>query len=126
MHTLAQVSTDLGTIGGEGLGPFGKTTFTGVSALAAITRAVSSIIGFLTIAASIWFLFQILIAGISWITSGGDKNGLESARNRLTHSFIGLIIVVAGWAILALVGQFLGYDILITNPANFVNLLQIK
>lgn len=117
------VGTSLGTIGGGGLGPFGNigsTITSGGAALAAVTGAISKIIGFLTIAAGVWFLFQITVAGIAWMTSGGDKTKLTEARDRIMNAMIGLIIVVAGWAILALAGQFLGYDIIISNPAQLI------
>lgn len=114
-NLLAQQPIQLNPIGGSGLGPFGNRSFgSGADALTAIIKAVSAIIGFLTLAAFIWFMFQLVIGGIQWVTSGGDKNSLESARNRLTHAFVGLIIVVAGVSILAIIGQFLGVNWL--NP----------
>lgn len=124
MRLLAQSSTSLGTIRGPGLGPFGTTAFTGQTALEAVTRTISSIIGIMTVAASIWFIFQFLVGGIAWITAGGDKTKLNEARDRITHAFIGLIIVVAGWAILALAGQFFGFNILI-DPAAVINQLSL-
>lgn len=100
---------ELGPIGGDNLGIFG-----GVDAvtdpLASIADIVSAVIGVMTIAAAVWTLFQIIIGGISWITAGGDKSKLQTARDKITNALIGLIIVVAGWAILALAGQFLGWD----------------
>ena len=56
----------------------------------------------ITIAAIVAFVFLIW-GGIQWITSGGDKTGLENARNRITNAIIGLVIVVAAWAIFQLV-----------------------
>lgn len=113
--------------GGEGLGPFAKMSFGSAGdGLKAVTSAVSSIIGIMTIAAAIWFIFQFLTGGFFWITSGGDKQKLHEARERITNAFIGLIIVIAGWAVLALAGQFFGYDILITKPENVIKQLQIK
>jgi len=91
----------------------------------AIVTAISSIIGFLTLVAVIWFMFQLMISGISWITAGGDKAKLTEARDRLTNAFIGLIIVVAGWALLSLVGIFFGWTD-ITNPANILSKIQFK
>lgn len=110
---------ELGQIGGsQGFGPFGNISGSG---LVEVTQVVSKVVGFMTVAAGVWFLFQLIIGGISWVTSGGDKNNIENAKNRLTHAFIGLIIVVAGWGILALAGTFLGYDILITRPDTILN-----
>ncbi|MFZ5845725.1 MAG: hypothetical protein ACOY0S_04705 [Patescibacteria group bacterium] len=123
---LAQNPTELGKIGGEGLGPFAKADFTPTGSLQAITRAISSVIGIMTIAAAIWFIFQFTIGGFSWITAGGDKGKLEEAQRRLNNAFIGLVVVVAGWAILALAGQFFGYDIIISDPGRLIEQLRFQ
>lgn len=111
--------TSLGTIGdgstGE-LGPFaGKTLST---PLATLLDYVSSIIGVMTIFASVWFLFQILYAGYEWISAGGDTKKIASSRDRITHAFIGLVIVVGSWSLLAVAGQFFGYNTLV-DPTSF-------
>lgn len=129
MNVFAK-EVDLGTIGGEGLGPFGAIAGQLASdrylGLKKITAAVSSVIGIMTVAAAIWFIFQFLTGGFFWITSGGDKTKLHEARERITNAFIGLLIVVAGWSILALAGQFFGYDIVISRPEELINQLFIK
>jgi hypothetical protein len=116
------------TIGGPGLGPVGAKagSLTGSGALDAIASVVSSVIGFMTIAAGIWFIFQFLIGGYTWLSSMGDKHRLEEARNRIVNALIGLVIVVGGWGILALVGQFFGIDFLINNSGTIMNNLIIK
>lgn len=128
MKLLAQiVATDLGKIEGAGLGPFGqKVQTTGLEVGKNFTTAISSIIGFLTISGTVWFMFQLLIGGISWVSSGGDKAKIESSRDRITHAFIGLTIVVASWGIIALIGQFLGFDLLIPDPGKLMDSLKIK
>lgn len=118
MKLIADAS--LGTIGGSGLGPFGESAGDG---LTGITKIVSSVIGIMTIAAGIWFLFQFIIGGFNWISAGGDKAKLQSARDRLTNSFIGIIVVAAGWAILALAGTFLGVDFTVSSPATLLQQL---
>ncbi len=112
---------------GKGLGPFAGLSGPEL-ALQAITKVVSSIIGVMTVAAGIWFLFNFIIGGVQWISSGGDKHGLEQAQQRITNAFIGLIIVVAGWAILALVSQFLGIDFLLSTGSmgTFISNLKLQ
>lgn len=73
-----------------------------------ISAAVGSL---LIIAALLAFIFLIL-GGIQWITSGGDKSGMEAARNKITHAIVGLIIVGAAWAIMILVQNFLGISVI--------------
>ena len=126
-HVLAAepIKTPLGNISGEGLGPMGNignnTSLSGVTALTSITNIISSIIGIMTVIAGIWFIFMFLIGGYTWMTSMGDKHKLQEARDRIVNALIGLVIVVAGWGVLALVGQFFGWDILITNPTTIIN-----
>lgn len=65
----------------------------------------------LIIAALIAFAYLIL-GGIRWITSGGDKEGTAKAQNTITAALIGLLIVFAAWAIIRLVETFFGISIL--------------
>lgn len=116
-----------GRIGeGEGLGPFANISLENGQGLVALTKGISALIGLMTVLAGIWFMFQFLIGGFYWITSGGEKSKLESARDRITNAFIGLVVVVAGWSILALAGQFLGLDTTISDPVNIMNLITPK
>lgn len=121
---------DLGTIGGgKGLGPFGEIAgqLAGDKYLGLIkvTQAVSSVIGVMTVAAAIWFILIFLTGGFYWMTSSGDKTKLHEARERINNALIGLIIVVASWSILALAGQFFGYDIVISHPRTIIDQLFI-
>ncbi len=113
----ANTKTSLGTIGeGGGLGPFGGIKFSsGADAMTKLTSIVSAVIGFLTIVAAIWFFIQVVLGGISWITAAGDKAKLTTARDKISNAFIGLVVVVAGWGIVALAGQFFGWDSIL-NP----------
>lgn len=116
----------LGPIRGAGLGPFGQNPAgSGAQALTQVTHTISSVIGFMTIAAGIWFMFELLFSGYEWISSGGDAKKLEKAQTRMQQGFMGLLIVVGAWALLAVTGQFLGYDILVTNPGSIMQQIQI-
>lgn len=81
-----------------------------------LNKGLGNIIGFMTIIAALWFMFQFIIGGYQWIASGGDKNNLEQARDKIINSIIGLIIVVVAWIIVGLIGKLLGLDIL--NPGS--------
>lgn len=125
----AQTPNPLGTIGGPGLGPFAQRPYglsDGVRALTDIAGIVSSVVGIMTIAAGIWFLIQVLVGGFNWMTSGGDKAKLEAARHRITDAFVGLIVVVAGWAILAIAAMFFNVDFLLTRPGETIQQLDAR
>jgi len=61
--------------------------------------------------AALFFFFQVVIGGISWIGAGGDPKALDSARSRITNAVIGLVIVVAAFAITVIVLSALGINI---------------
>lgn len=113
---------ELGDLFGEGLGPYSE----GIEGSGAveIIDVVSTVVGVMTISAVIWFLFQLLIGGLNWISAAGDKGKLENAQHRITNGIIGLIIVIAGWSILALVARFLGWDDIL-DPAPIIDMMTI-
>ncbi len=77
-----------------------------------VGQLVSAAVGTLLIIAALLAFFYLIMGGIQWITSGGDKAGMEAARNKITHAIVGLIIVGAAWAIMLLVQNFLGVSII--------------
>jgi hypothetical protein len=76
-----------------------------------IPSIVSGLIRMTLVVAAIVFFFILVIGGIKWIASGGDKAQTEGARNQITAALVGLVIVFAAWAILALIKTFFGVDI---------------
>ncbi len=105
-HFLAQISNPvLPTNLGGGANPSAKTGGTALGSL------ISSLIGALFIAAFFLAFMELLLGGVSWITAGGDKQKLELARDKITNSLVGLVIVGASYAIMSLVARFFGMDL---------------
>lgn len=77
-----------------------------------IGKLISALVGTVLIIAALLAFLYLILGGIKWITSGGDKAGMEEARNKITHAIVGLIIVGAAWAIMSLVQNFLGVQII--------------
>ncbi len=77
-----------------------------------IGQLISAVVGTLLIVAALLAFLYLILGGIKWITSGGDKAGMEEARNKITHAIVGLIIVGAAWAIMTLIQNFLGVTII--------------
>ena len=77
-----------------------------------IGTLISALVGVLLILAALMAFFFLILGGIQWITSGGDKAGMEAARNKITHAVVGLIIVGAAWAVMILLQNFLGVTII--------------
>ncbi len=58
--------------------------------------------------AGIAFAVMIVIGGFKLIFAGGEKQGLQSAKNTLTYAFIGLVLIILSWLILLLIQEFTG------------------
>ena len=76
-----------------------------------IPDIISGLIRLTLVAAAIIFFFILVIGGIRWIASGGDKGQTEAARSQITAALVGLVIVFAAWAIVSLIRTFFGVDI---------------
>jgi len=57
------------------------------------------------------FIFMFLFGALQWITSGGDKEGLKRAQNRITHALFGLVVLFSLYAILYLLGAMFGLNL---------------
>ncbi len=72
---------------------------------------LSGMVKFIVVVAAIIFFFVLVIGGIQWIVSGGDKTGAETARKRITAALVGLAIVFVAFAIGMLIKALFGFDI---------------
>jgi len=77
-----------------------------------IGALISAVVGTLLIVSALITFVYLILGGIQWITSGGDKTAMEAARNKITHAIVGLVIVASAWAIMALVQNFLGISVI--------------
>ncbi len=84
--------------GGDLAGGLCKLTVGGV-----ISTGIQAVLGIALILA---FIF-LVIGGIKWILSGGDKAGTEAAKGTITAALIGLVVVFLAWAFLNLAQNFL-------------------
>ena len=91
--------------------------FSGLNSIT-IENLISALIIIVLVIAALVFLFMLIIGGIRYITSGGDKGQTEAARSQITAALIGLVIVFAAWAIINLISAFFGIDILTLNIPN--------
>lgn len=80
----------------------------GINAQSVLSFVINAI---LIIAGLIAFLF-LLWGGVQWILAGGDKEGTEKARKRITNALIGLAIVFSAYALAYLVNTIFGVNIL--------------
>ncbi|MDA1080000.1 MAG: hypothetical protein O2840_04920 [bacterium] len=83
-------------------------------ALTSLELLISHAFGVLTVFGGLFFVVTFLIAGINWITAGGDTGKIEKARISMIQGVIGLVVLVAAYAVIGVVGSIVGLDLL--NP----------
>lgn len=115
-------SQPLGRIGqGEGFGPFAAFgSFAKATEL--LEKILSKTVGFLTIVGGLYFIFQFIIGSYGWMTAGGNKESLKQAQDRISHAVVGLLILVAAYALISVIGSILGLEIL--NPAKILETIK--
>lgn len=76
------------------------------------TKTVGSLMQAAMIIASLMLLLNLVWGAIEWISSGGDSSKIEKARNKITQSVIGIIVLASSVAIFMLIQKMLGLDVL--------------
>ena len=86
--TTGQAQNQLATVkGSSGLG--------GGDLPAIIGTIINVVLGFMGIV----LLFYIILAGMEWMSAGGEKGGVETAKARIKNAVTGLVIIVSAYAI---------------------------
>jgi len=80
----------------------------GATLAALITTIWRTLITLGGLAVLVFFIW----GGLSWLTAGGDKANIESARNKITNALIGMTILFASIAIVNFLGPAIGFDLL--------------
>lgn len=69
----------------------------------------SNLIVLIYAVAIIVLIFMILWGAFEWITSEGEKEKIEAARNKIIHAIIGIVLFAVAFAIIQVLGQFTGF-----------------
>src|SRR3989344_3184316 len=78
---------------------------------------LSNVLRFIAIAGGMWALFNMVLAGFQYISSGHDPKQTAVAWQKIYMSLIGLVIIVASYALAAILGFLLfGNATAILNP----------
>ncbi len=68
---------------------------------------------------AVYLMFEIAVVAVTiylvwgaleWIVSGGDKEALASARKRITHALVGLVLLAIIFAVLNVLNIFTGFE----------------
>ena len=81
---------------------------TNITIVGLITAAVNLVL----VIAAILFFFNFMIGGIKLILSGGNKERVDNAKRHVVNAVIGAVIVFSTWAILGLIQDFFGINLL--------------
>lgn len=83
-----------------------------------IDSILSNLIGIFTVIAGIIFIIIFVIAALNWLTAGGDTAKVQKARDSIVQGVVGLIIIIAAYAIIGIIGSLFGLDLL--NPGDVI------
>lgn len=84
------------------------------------SKALPAGIGLAFIIGTIIFFAMLIMGAISWISSGGDKQKLETARGTITSAIVGIVILFASYAVIRLIENFFGIHILTLDITSLV------
>lgn len=71
---------------------------------------ISAVLNIVMVIALLLVFLYLILGGIQWITSGGDKGKTEEARNKITAAVVGIIILAAAYALVQFVAWILGFE----------------
>ncbi len=74
-----------------------------------VRNIVSLIVGLGFIA----MLVMLVMAGIKYLTSGGEPKAVQAAHNTVTWALLGVVFMAIAWIILQLIKAFTGIDVTI-------------
>ncbi|MBI2039678.1 hypothetical protein HYT18_01270 [Candidatus Microgenomates bacterium] len=75
----------------------------------AISNFLSRLVALIYVFAAIILIFMLLWGAWDWMTSEGDKEKIQSARNKIINAFIGILLFAVAFAVIRVLGQFTGF-----------------
>lgn len=101
----------------ELIGPISNPYTNEYATLQGVGPFITNILRLMFVAAGIYALFNFILAGYEYISAGGDSKKLDKAWSRIWQSLMGLIIIVASFALASLFGFLIfGRADFILNP----------
>jgi cytochrome bd-type quinol oxidase subunit 2 len=80
-----------------------------VATIQSLSTLFTNVIGVVVALAGVVLFIMFVVSGFSFLFSSGDPKKLEKARGTLTNAIAGLVIIVAAYLILRLIGVLSGY-----------------
>jgi hypothetical protein len=105
-----------GQIGGkpaEGFGPWGDIfTQQGGTAATKFAGVLSNLLGVMTIIGGLWFMINLLVGGYNYLAAGESSEKMKEATRQIGNALIGLVVVIASYAVISLISGLVGFKIL--------------
>ena len=77
-----------------------------------VGKLIANLYTTIVILTGIYTFINLALAGFQYVSSSGDKLALENARNKITHSLLGLFIVVSAYAFAAIIKPLFGVSLI--------------
>ena len=78
--------------------------------LVGVVVFINSILRLVFVVAGLWAFFNLILAGIAFMSAGGDPKNVEKAWTKIWQSLLGLLIIVASFVLAAIFGMILFKD----------------
>lgn len=101
-----------------------EVTKDGAGFIASLELYLSDIIGLITALAALFFIVYAFLAAFQMATAGGDSGKVTKAKDRLTWGVLGLVLIVATYSIIGLIGSLVGISIL--SPGELIQSITPK
>lgn len=96
---------------------FAQNPTTQDGALNSLEIFISHMLGLLTIIGSIFFVVTFFLAALNWISAQGETAKLQKARDQMIQGVVGLVIIIASYGIIGLIGTVVGLNLLSPKEA---------
>ncbi len=87
--------------------PMGNKVGGYASDLTGFSSFLKNIIYLIFVVAGLYTLLNFIMAGFEFIGAGGDSSKISKAWNKIWQSILGIVIMIAAFALAALVGQII-------------------
>jgi hypothetical protein len=77
-----------------------------------VSKVIGNAITLMLIITVILSLIYLILGGIAWINSGGDKSKVAAARSRITYAIVGLLVALGSFLIVSIIGYFFNVKLL--------------
>lgn len=89
-----------------------------------ITEILTFILRFFFIIAGLVALLYLLLGALNWITSGGNKENVEKAREKIQAAVVGILVIFAVLAVVIIIENAFGIGLGFSKEIVFPTLIQ--